>query len=169
MPIQLQQESVRALGRRFGVSPTTLQRWRRRTITADAAIEPERLTQNSRLHIRPLQGAGQGAGCGAISVQAAALSIVASKSLASVLHRPSHAKVRSTTHRPADLSGTVSAAGPLSVGGGTWRWPARSRRETWRSARARSWWTGCPAPTRTSCWPPWPAPAPCISATAARS
>lgn len=35
---QLQQESVRALARRFGVSPTTIQKWRKRTITADAAM-----------------------------------------------------------------------------------------------------------------------------------
>lgn len=39
--IQLQQESVRALARRFGVSPTTIQKWRKRTTTADAAMGPK--------------------------------------------------------------------------------------------------------------------------------
>ena len=40
--IQLQQESVRALARRFGVSPTTIQKWRKRTTTADAAMGPKK-------------------------------------------------------------------------------------------------------------------------------
>lgn len=39
--IQLQQESVRTLARRFGVSPTTVQKWRKRTTTADAAMGPK--------------------------------------------------------------------------------------------------------------------------------
>ncbi|WP_158746859.1 IS481 family transposase [Acidisphaera sp. L21] len=39
--IQLQQESVRTLARRFGVSPTTIQKWRKRTTTADAAMGPK--------------------------------------------------------------------------------------------------------------------------------
>jgi transposase-like protein len=38
--IQLQQESVRALAHRFGVSPTTIQKWRQRTNTADATMGP---------------------------------------------------------------------------------------------------------------------------------
>ncbi len=33
--IQLRQESVRELARRFGVSPTTVQKWRKRAFTAD--------------------------------------------------------------------------------------------------------------------------------------
>ena len=39
--IQLQQESVRDLARRFGVSPTTIQKWRKRTTTTDAAMGPK--------------------------------------------------------------------------------------------------------------------------------
>ena len=39
--IQLQQESVRTLARRFGVSPTTVQKWRKRTTTADATMGPK--------------------------------------------------------------------------------------------------------------------------------
>ena len=39
--IQLQQESVRSLARRFGVSPTTIQKWRKRTTTVDAAMGPK--------------------------------------------------------------------------------------------------------------------------------
>jgi transposase-like protein len=38
--IQLQQESVRNLARRYGFSPTTVQKWRKRTTTADAAMGP---------------------------------------------------------------------------------------------------------------------------------
>ena len=34
--IQLRQESVRALAKRYGVSPTTVQKWRKRSTTADA-------------------------------------------------------------------------------------------------------------------------------------
>lgn len=39
--IQLRQESVRALARRYGVSPTTVQKWRRRQTTADAKMGPK--------------------------------------------------------------------------------------------------------------------------------
>jgi transposase InsO family protein len=39
--IQLRQESVRALARRFGVSPTTVQKWRKRETTADAKMGPK--------------------------------------------------------------------------------------------------------------------------------
>ena len=39
--IQPQQESVRALARRYGVSPTTIQKWRRRTTTVDAPMGPK--------------------------------------------------------------------------------------------------------------------------------
>src|SRR3712207_5687127 len=39
--IQLRQESVRALARRFGVSPTTVQKWRKRQTTADARMGPK--------------------------------------------------------------------------------------------------------------------------------
>lgn len=39
--IQLRQESVRALARRYGVSPTTIQEWRRRQTTADARMGPK--------------------------------------------------------------------------------------------------------------------------------
>ena len=34
--LQLRQESVRALARRYGVSPTTVQKWRKRETTTDA-------------------------------------------------------------------------------------------------------------------------------------
>jgi transposase InsO family protein len=40
--IQRSQESVRALARRHGISPTTVQKWRRRRTTADAAMGPRR-------------------------------------------------------------------------------------------------------------------------------
>jgi transposase len=39
--IQLRQESVRALARRFGVSPTTIQKWRKRSTTTDAPMGPK--------------------------------------------------------------------------------------------------------------------------------
>ncbi len=39
--IQLQQESVRTLAQRFGVSPTTVQKWRKRSTTADAPMGPK--------------------------------------------------------------------------------------------------------------------------------
>ena len=39
--IQLHQESVRALAKRFGVSPTTVQKWRKRTTTAEAKMGPK--------------------------------------------------------------------------------------------------------------------------------
>src|ERR687894_2185475 len=39
--IQLRQESVRALAKRFGVTPTTVQKWRKRTTTADAKMGPK--------------------------------------------------------------------------------------------------------------------------------
>ncbi|HEX6013275.1 MAG TPA: helix-turn-helix domain-containing protein, partial [Geminicoccaceae bacterium] len=39
--IQLRQESVRALAKRFGISPTTVQKWRRRSTTADAKMGPK--------------------------------------------------------------------------------------------------------------------------------
>ena len=39
--IQLRQESVRALARRHGVSPTTVQKWRKRTTTVDARMGPK--------------------------------------------------------------------------------------------------------------------------------
>ena len=39
--IQLRQESVRALARRFGVSPTTVQKWRGRSTTSDAKMGPK--------------------------------------------------------------------------------------------------------------------------------
>jgi transposase InsO family protein len=39
--IQRSQESVRALARRHSVSPTTVQKWRRRQTTADAAMGPK--------------------------------------------------------------------------------------------------------------------------------
>ena len=38
--IQLRQESVRALAKRFGVSPTTIQKWRKRSTTADSRMGP---------------------------------------------------------------------------------------------------------------------------------
>src|SRR5881398_2315207 len=39
--IQLRQESIRALARRYGVSPTTIQKWRKRSTTADAPMGPK--------------------------------------------------------------------------------------------------------------------------------
>ena len=39
--IQLRQESVRALAERFGVSPTTVRKWRKRSTTADAEMGPK--------------------------------------------------------------------------------------------------------------------------------
>src|SRR5215204_7528944 len=39
--LQLCQESVRALTRRYGVSPTTIQKWRKRSTTADARMGPK--------------------------------------------------------------------------------------------------------------------------------
>ena len=39
--IQLREESVRALARRYGVSPTTVQKWRKRASTADARMGPK--------------------------------------------------------------------------------------------------------------------------------
>src|SRR3954469_4529849 len=36
--IQLRQESVRALAKRYGVNPTTVQKWRKRSTTADARM-----------------------------------------------------------------------------------------------------------------------------------
>ena len=39
--IQLRQGSVRALARRYGVSPTTIQKWRKRETTADAKMGPK--------------------------------------------------------------------------------------------------------------------------------
>src|SRR4028119_352484 len=41
--IQLRQESVRALARRYGVSPTTVQKWRKRETTADAKMGPKQV------------------------------------------------------------------------------------------------------------------------------
>ena len=39
--IQLRQESVRALAKRYGISPTTVQKWRKRSSTADAKMGPK--------------------------------------------------------------------------------------------------------------------------------
>jgi transposase InsO family protein len=39
--IQLRQESVRALAKRYGVSPTTVQKWRKRQTPADAPMGPK--------------------------------------------------------------------------------------------------------------------------------
>ncbi|MEE7470475.1 hypothetical protein MPAR162_00790 [Methylorubrum populi] len=39
--IQLREESVRSLAKRYGVSPTTVQKWRKRTSTADARMGPK--------------------------------------------------------------------------------------------------------------------------------
>ena len=39
--IQLRQESVRALAKRYGVSPTTVQKWRKRSTTTDARMGPK--------------------------------------------------------------------------------------------------------------------------------
>ena len=39
--IQRSEESVRALARRHGISPTTVQKWRKRDTTTDAAMGPK--------------------------------------------------------------------------------------------------------------------------------
>ena len=39
--IQVRQESVRALARRYGVSPTTVQKWRKRQTVADERMGPK--------------------------------------------------------------------------------------------------------------------------------
>ena len=39
--IQLRQEGVRALARRYGVGPTTVQKWRKRRATAEATRGPK--------------------------------------------------------------------------------------------------------------------------------
>jgi transposase InsO family protein len=39
--IQLREESVRAAARRYGVSPTTIQKWRKRSTTVDARMGPK--------------------------------------------------------------------------------------------------------------------------------
>ena len=39
--IQLREESVRSLAKRYGASPTTVQKWRKRTSTADARMGPK--------------------------------------------------------------------------------------------------------------------------------
>src|SRR5215210_421469 len=39
--IQVRQESVRALARRYGISPTTVQKWRKRQTVADARMGPK--------------------------------------------------------------------------------------------------------------------------------
>ena len=41
--IRLRQESVRALAQRYGVSPTTIQKWRKRDTTADARMGPKKV------------------------------------------------------------------------------------------------------------------------------
>ena len=39
--IQVSEESVRALARRYGISPTTVQKWRKRTTVADERMGPK--------------------------------------------------------------------------------------------------------------------------------
>ena len=39
--IQASQASVRALARRYGISPTTVEKWRRRATAADAPMGPK--------------------------------------------------------------------------------------------------------------------------------
>ncbi len=41
--IQARQESVRALAKRHGISPTTVQKWRKRSTTADARMGPKEI------------------------------------------------------------------------------------------------------------------------------
>src|SRR3712207_140629 len=41
--IQHSQESVRALARRYGISPTTVQKWKKRTHVADAPMGPKQV------------------------------------------------------------------------------------------------------------------------------
>ena len=46
--IQLRQVSVRALAKRYGVSPTTIQKWRKRSTTADARMGPKEARSTKR-------------------------------------------------------------------------------------------------------------------------
>ena len=39
--MQLREESVRAAAKRYGISPTSVQKWRRRQITSDARMGPK--------------------------------------------------------------------------------------------------------------------------------
>jgi transposase len=41
--IQAGQESVRALARRYGISPTTVQKWRKRSSISDAPMGPKQV------------------------------------------------------------------------------------------------------------------------------
>ena len=41
--IQVGQESVRALARRYGISPTTVQKWRKRASISDAPMGPKQV------------------------------------------------------------------------------------------------------------------------------
>src|SRR5687768_443052 len=41
--IQAGQESVRALARRYGISPTTVQKWRKRSSLSDATMGPKQI------------------------------------------------------------------------------------------------------------------------------
>ncbi len=41
--IQVSEESVRALARRYGISPTTVQKWRKRTTVADGRMGPKQV------------------------------------------------------------------------------------------------------------------------------
>jgi hypothetical protein len=60
--IQVRQESVRALARRYGVSPTTVQKWRKRQTVADAPVGPKQprstvlSTKERRRSLLPFDG-----------------------------------------------------------------------------------------------------------------
>ena len=41
--IQAREESVRALAKRYGISPTTVQKWRKRTTVADERMGPKQV------------------------------------------------------------------------------------------------------------------------------
>src|ERR671910_789745 len=41
--IQAREESVRALAKRYGISPTTVQKWRKRTTVADERMGPKQI------------------------------------------------------------------------------------------------------------------------------
>lgn len=47
LAIQSRQESVRTLALRYGVSPTTIQKWRRRSDVHDAAMGPKQLQSST--------------------------------------------------------------------------------------------------------------------------
>ena len=52
--IQRSEESVRALARRHGISPTTVQKWRNRTHAADARMGPKAILTDNGIQLARL-------------------------------------------------------------------------------------------------------------------